>query len=287
VAAQVNPTARRWELATQLRALREKAGRSIEEVANELMCSTAKISRMETAGRGVQPRDVRDLCRYYGVPDTIREQLTEMATEARVAGWWQRFKTIEELRATYIGLETAAESVLDFDNVIIPGLLQNPDYTRKLLTQFRSDDRSDEWVEELAQTREERQKRVQSGELVLHAVIDEAALRRHVGKGPELMRAQIKRLIDDAALVNVTIQVIPFAHGPNAGLEGPFQLLTFPQGRIPPVVFLENWSKFLFVEKPDEVSSYRGVFTNLSEDIALDPDATVVWLKRLLRESRR
>src|SRR3954453_3970382 len=110
----VSPTARRWQLAAQLRRLRQAAGVSVEQAAGELMCSVAKISRMETAGRGVQPRDVRDLCRLYGVSDEVREQLMQAGVEARRPGWWQEFPSLDEHASTFIGLESGASQFRAF-----------------------------------------------------------------------------------------------------------------------------------------------------------------------------
>jgi transcriptional regulator with XRE-family HTH domain len=106
--ADASPTARKWELAARLRALRTEAELTVEAAASELMCSVAKISRMETAGRGVRPRDVRDLCRLYGVDDARCDELVALAIEARRPSWWQEFRTLEEHVANFTGLEAAA-----------------------------------------------------------------------------------------------------------------------------------------------------------------------------------
>src|SRR4051812_502769 len=118
-----SPTARRWQLAARLRALRDVAGVTVEDAARELMCSVAKISRMETAGRGVAPRDVRDLCRLYQVSDAERDELIQFANDAKKPGWWQDYRTLDETTATFIGLETAADRFQWFEGLRMPGLL--------------------------------------------------------------------------------------------------------------------------------------------------------------------
>src|SRR5690349_6284212 len=154
VAASSNPTARRWELAARLRQLRLDAGKSVDEAAAELMCSAAKISRMETAGRGVQPRDVRDLCRFYGVSDAIRDDLIQAASDARKPGWWQDFRTIDEQVTTYIGLETAAEELKYFDPLRLLGLLQTPEYSTALIRNLRpAGELTDQWIAETVAVR--------------------------------------------------------------------------------------------------------------------------------------
>ena len=52
------------ELGLRLRKIRTDLGLTVEDVAAKLMCSAAKVSRMETGARRPLPRDVRDLCAY-------------------------------------------------------------------------------------------------------------------------------------------------------------------------------------------------------------------------------
>lgn len=275
-----NPTVSRLELAARLRELRLQAGRSIEEAAAELMCSVAKISRMETGGRGVQPRDIRDLCRFYAVSSDVREELTRLGAEARVPNPWQRdFRNLDDPVATAFGLEAAATSTRMFEISIVPGLLQTPDFTRALLADIRPPgELTSEWIEETVAVRERRQKRVESGELELHAIVDEAALSRPIG-GPAVMRAQVDRLIDEAARPNVRLQVIPFERGPHPGMDGSFQHLSFERHRIDEVVYVEGLLGYDLLDKSDVVARYRMVFDDLSTRIALDADATTRWLK--------
>lgn len=281
-----NPTVRRWELAARLRQLRLDAGRSIEEAAAELLCSPAKISRMETGGRGVQPRDVRDLCRFYGVPDSIKDDLMRAATEARRPAWWQRFRTFEDVATTYHGLEDAAQEVRIFQNLLVPGLFQTERFAVELLSRLRPEgELTPEWISERVSARLHRQKRVfesggESGGLVVDAIIDEAALRREVG-GQDIMCEQLDRLIEHSRHPNVTIRVIPFGHGPHPGLEGAFQHLTFPDGSIDDVVFVEGLLGLFILDKAHDVDHYRLVFEDLGKRFALDPEESRRWLADL------
>jgi hypothetical protein len=291
--ASSSPVLRRWELAARLRALRLEAGRSIDDAAAELMCSVAKISRMETAGRGVQPRDIRDLCMYYGVANAVRDELMAMAAEARKPGWWQEFPTMDDYATTYIGLEAAASHVLVSDAMRMPGLLQTPEFTQALLTSLRPEGEfSLDWVSDTVAVRQKRQERVISGELHLHAVIDETAFARPVG-GPEVMAAQIERVIQEAQRPNVTIQVIPFSRGAHPGIEGSFTLLSLPAGRIDDVIFVEGLLGNFTLDKETEVQRYRVIFEDLAHRFALPPEESLEWLasqparRRTTARSRR
>lgn len=279
-----NPTARRWELAARLRQLRLEAGRSVDEAAAELMCSAAKISRMETAGRGVQPRDVRDLCRFYGVSDAIRDDLIQAASDARKPGWWQDFRTLDEQVSTYVGLETAAEELKYFDPLRLLGLFQTSEYSTALLRDLRPvGELTDQWIAETVAVRSKRQERMHSAQLRVHAIIDEAALRRPIG-GAEIMLRQIDRLLSDAARPNVTLQVVPFSVGPYPGLDGSFQHLRFPAEQLDGVVFVEGLLGNFLLDKSADVDRYLAVFDDISRRYALPADQTSTWLKALRAE---
>jgi transcriptional regulator with XRE-family HTH domain len=284
VTADPSPTVRRWELASRLRQLRLAAGRSVDDAAKELMCSTAKISRMETAGRGAQARDVRDLCRLYGVPDSIRDDLIRTAADARKNGWWKDFRSIDERVGTFIGLETAAAELRIFDPVLVIGLFQTAEYTSHLLNGLRpTGELTPEWIAETVEVRGRRQTRLLSGELRVHAITDEAALRRQVG-GRSVMLDQIERLLANATLSNVTLQVVPFAAGPHPGLDGSFQHLRFPIDQVDDLVFIEGLQGNFILDRAADVNRYLAVFDDISKRFALSPAETVTWLTTLRAE---
>jgi transcriptional regulator with XRE-family HTH domain len=284
MAQEPNPTAHRRELAGRLRQLRIRAGLSVDEVAAELMCSAAKVSRMETAGRGVQARDIRDLSNLYGLSTTTQDELMQLTKDAKKAGWWQSFDTLEERRATFLGLENAASSVRVVEGLRIPGLFQTADFTAAFLPHMRPPGELERaWIDDAAAARVQRQRRVQSGELAVHAIIDEAALRRVVGRR-EVMREQLARLIRDAALPNVTIQVIPFGNGPHPGLDGSFNFLSFAGRRLADIVFVEGLLGDFVLDKPAEVERYRGVFEDLETRFALGEAESIRWLQNVAAE---
>jgi transcriptional regulator with XRE-family HTH domain len=274
-----NPTVRRLELARRLRQLRTDAGRTIEDAAQELLCSVAKISRMETGDRPVQLRDVRDLCRFYGVPDGTRDELMQAAVEARRPGWWQDFRTLDEQVATYIGLEDAASSFQTFEIVRMPGLLQNEDYSRALIPRLRPPgELTEEWINDTVVSRTRRQERVSSGALTVHAIIDEAVLRRPVGDDG-IMRLQVERLLTEGRRPNVTLQVIPFANGPHPGMDGSFEVLSFATASLSEVVFVEGLLGNFLIDKAPEVDHYLAVFADLGTRFALSVGDTMDWLE--------
>jgi hypothetical protein len=116
----------------------------------------------------------------------------------------------------------------------------------------------------------------------LWAVVDEAALRRPVG-GPAVMKAQIQRLIDAADMPNVVVQVMPFRFGGHAAESGAFTILRFPEQDLPDVVYLEQLTSALYLDKRDDVDQYVQVMERLSVD-SLTPESSVELLSSLLKE---
>ncbi len=96
-----NPTASRRALAARLRRMRLTAGKSTDDAARELLVSPSKISRLESGDRMPQPRDVRDLARYYGASEQEVGQLQELVLErAGKAGGRSSVRTTSSRRPT-------------------------------------------------------------------------------------------------------------------------------------------------------------------------------------------
>jgi transcriptional regulator with XRE-family HTH domain len=276
-----SPTVRRRRLALELRRLREASGMTIEQVAKSLECSDSKISRIETARVRATPRDVRDLLALYGVTGTRQEGLIQLAREARHSGWWHQAYGDLPVRAL-VGLEDAAASISYYVQQLIPGLLQTEDYARAVLRAIRLDLGPDE-VERRVGLRMARQSLLTRDEPPeLWAVIDEAVLRRVVG-GQEVMRQQLKRLAEAAARPNVTLQVLPFAAGEHAGMDGPFTILGFPDPADPDVVYLEHTTSDLYLEDPEATARYVRLFDHLRAE-SLGPDDSAAFFARVAEE---
>lgn len=272
-----SPTLRRWELAARLRELRLAAGRSVDDVAAELMCSAAKISRMETAGRGVQPRDIRDLVRFYGLPDSVREELMHLADEARKPGWWQDYRDLDDRTTTFLGLESAAVESRQFVAFHLPGLLQIPAYTRALITAVLApNDWSKGQLDQIVELRNRRQQRLLSGDMRLSVVIDQSAFLRAIGSR-DVQFAQLEHLMRIGQRSNVSLQVITFGAGPHPGAYGHFQHLRFPPDSLPDVVFIEGMQNNFLLDRAAEVDQYLRVFGLLSS-MAMNAADTLTWL---------
>ena len=175
MASNVNPTVRRRRLGQELRRLRELKGMTAEEVAERLLVSQSKISRLENGRRSISQRDVRDLCGVYEVEDhRIVDSLMQMAKDSRQQGWWHSFGDIPY--SVYIGLETDAASLRVYDPQVVPGLLQTKQYAEALIAGALPETAPTE-IEKRVQVRMRRQERISTEEnpLRLWTVLDEAA----------------------------------------------------------------------------------------------------------------
>jgi transcriptional regulator with XRE-family HTH domain len=281
VSSAHSPTVRRRRLALELRRLREAARLTCEEVADQMECSASKISRVETGRVSVSPRDVRDMLAIYGVPVDQREALVQLARESRQKGWWHNYAdSVQPHYATYLGLESAASEIRIFRVNHIPGLLQTEDYARTLIGQTagRSFSEDDRRFAILA----ERQREARTNAPKVWVVLDEAALRRHVG-GPEIMRAQLEHLRDLTAGPRIFLQIVPFGGATQACMDSPFTILGFPDQADPNVVCLRYPTGVLWVEDLAEVDRYRVFFHHL-QAAALSFDDSLSLMTSVLKD---
>jgi transcriptional regulator with XRE-family HTH domain len=251
----------------RLRALRNARGWTVERVAQELLCSATKISRMETGSRRVSLRDVRDLCRLFQVTGEAETELMELAHQAREASWWTQYD--DPLMSPLLGLEQEAAVITSFSMYYVPALLQTVDYAQAITRGI--DREADAAV--VAQRVEARMRRqrllVQERPPHFRALLDEAVLHRQVG-GPTVMNAQLRTILSAVGDERAVVQVIPFSVGAHAAIEQ-FDFLQFRVGSSHgPVVFIEGLFTNRYLERPAEVERYRQAIEHL-RDAALSP----------------
>ncbi|MCX4762905.1 helix-turn-helix transcriptional regulator [Streptomyces sp. NBC_01275] len=260
--SNVNPTVRRRRLGQELRKLREDKGMTAEQVAERLLVSQSKISRLENGRRSISQRDVRDLCGVYEVEDQrMVDSLMEMAKDSRQQGWWHAFGDIPY--SVYIGLETDAESLRVYEPQVVTGLLQTRAYAEAIIQGALPETSVDE-IEKRVQVRMKRQERItaENGPLRLWVVLDEASLRRVVGSRL-VMREQLEHLTEVTRLPQVTVQVLPFDVGAHPGLNGQYTILEFTDAADSSVVYIEGVTSDLYLEKAHDVQQYSVMYEHL------------------------
>jgi transcriptional regulator with XRE-family HTH domain len=253
------PTVQRLVLGGHLRRLREEAGMTTERAAASIRGSHSKISRMEHGRVGFKERDIADLLTLYGVGSgDEREALLNLAREASTPGWWQAYTDIlPHWVEPYFGLEAAAASIREYELQFVPGLLQIEDYARAVIRLGNLP--SEEEVIRRAHARMSRQEVLAREDAPkVWAVLDEGALRRVIG-GPDVMRAQLEHLIEMCEHPAITLQILPFSAGAHRAMGGPFTILRYTEPDLRDVVFIEQLTSALYLDKQTEVDAYLQV----------------------------
>ncbi|MFC4535625.1 helix-turn-helix domain-containing protein [Sphaerisporangium dianthi] len=271
-------------LGSQLRRLRELRGITLEAAGHSIRASHSKVSRMELGRVSFRTRDVADLLTLYGVGDEReRDALLSLVSQANRPGWWHNYDDIlPNWFEAYVGLEEAATRIRCYEVQFVPGLLQTPGYARAVVLLGHPNVPEDE-VRRRVDLRMARQRLLtRAGAPHLWAVVDEAALRRPLG-GAEVMRAQIAHLIEAIASPNVTVQVMPFSAGGHAAAGGPFSILRFSERDLPDVVYLEQLTSAIYLDKREDLDRYQAVMERLCID-AVPATETKKALTRILAD---
>ena len=279
------PTVLRMLLGAHLRRLREAQGVSREDAGWEIRASESKISRMELGRVSFKERDVEDLLTLYGQVDTDeRERLLALARQANTPGWWHRYgDVLPNWFQSYLGLEAAASLIRTYEVQFVPGLLQTADYARSVVLLGHGRAKAEE-IERRVDLRMRRQKILERPEAVqLWAVIDEAVLRRPVGSR-STMRGQIQALIDATQRQSVHLQVLPFQVGGHSAAGGAFSILRFPDQELPDIVYVEQLSSALYLDKRDDVELYVDAMERLCVE-ADRPERAPDTLRRILKDT--
>jgi transcriptional regulator with XRE-family HTH domain len=283
-----SPTVRRRRLAAELRRLRERAGFTGDEVAERLGWSASKISRIELHRTGIKQADLQMLLDLYSVSHTHRDDLLALSREPEKTSWIETVTTnFEGDYATFLRTEAGAQSVWVWEPLVIPGLLQTPEYARAVMLgwhQIFPVPPSD--VERRVEARLARQEVLKRDPpLIVSAVIDESVLYRRLGND-SVMRAQLNRLADAFELPNVTIRVLPLKGDHLIG-TGAFTYMKFAQVHAIPlhdIVAVEHLAGSSLIEEEGDTYQYLTAFESLIET-SLAPRESLQLIRRITTET--
>ncbi|MGX1772266.1 helix-turn-helix domain-containing protein [Nocardia brasiliensis] len=260
--ADRGPTALRIAVGAQLRALREQCGITREAAGDYIRGSHAKISRLELGRTGFKERDILDLLTLYGVMDPDqRAVLVDLARGANQPGWWHSYNDLlPSWFETYLGLEGAAQTIRTFEGQLVPGLLQTDEYTHAVIAVSHHNAEATRRVELRRRRREILD--IENGP-ALWAVLDEAVLHRPIG-GRSVLRNQIRHLVTMSDKRNVTIQVLPYRAGGHPAAGSSFTMLRFTERELPDIVYLEQLTSALYLDRREDLQLYREVMDRLA-----------------------
>jgi transcriptional regulator with XRE-family HTH domain len=269
-----SPTVRQRELGLRLRKIRTDLGLTVDEVAEKLLCSAAKVSRLETGARRPVLRDIRDLCSLYSIDEATAAELMKLTRQAREQGWWTQYEDLNLY--PYIGLEQEATSITHYSMYYVPALLQTEDYAREIIKAVLPRLDPDVHLQRV-QARLRRQQRLDGENPPRYRVLlDEAVLRRPVG-GKSVMAVQLAKILNLARGGKVTVQVIPFDAGACAAADSMFVLLEFDGPLLPPVVFVEGLGGDHYYERDADITRYREAVEHLRDE-ALTPRESLQFI---------
>jgi len=287
------PRLLRWKLGGALRDLRERSGRTIEDVVRELQVrnpmSAAKISRIETGKLPVNPRDVSDLCALYGADEATTAVLLQQARESRRPAtedqWWHGYPNIDDQYNVFIELESVAARIRTFEAIVLPGLLQTPRYAAAT----SAVDFDPDTVAARVQARLRRQERLTGPGAVelVHAVIDENMLHRPIGEpGDGTLLEQLEHLYTVCAKPNIRLQILARTVGYYPGMYAPaYTLLENDEIQMPKVCYVEGIQGNPFLEQAVNVEHFESLF-NRQAELALSPDDSRTLIKSLIARHR-
>ncbi|AZM90711.1 MULTISPECIES: helix-turn-helix domain-containing protein [Streptomyces] len=215
----------------RLRAMRVARGWLQEELGERMGYSSTHISAVETGRKVPTLRFSRSLDAALGGGDTFERLSLEVRHGALLEGFPE-----------YVGYEGRAVELRLFEIGIIPGLLQTPEYARVLAdSAVQRGAISPEFAAERVAFLAERQEALERVRPpMVFVVMDESCIRRPVG-GPEVMGAQLERLVEFAARPHTMLQVAPYEIGERRPFDLPVNLLTLADRSV--VAYAESQSQ--------------------------------------------
>jgi hypothetical protein len=268
--------------------LRDATGKTQQQAASVLDATNSKIVKMEQGLVPMRDIDIRALCEFYGLedPKTLSRllALAKLDRERRkTKGWWQHAPQARGI-AEYIAMEDAASEIRTWQQSLIPGLLQTPEYTRGVVVSAGLWQDPDE-IEGVVDVRQKRQARLSGSDpLQFYAVIGEGVLHQQVG-GPNVMRAQLQHVIEVAELPNVRVQVLPFRAGGHACIGGSFNIVSFSEAEAVDVVHVDSIAATVWVENEADSTTYSSFFDRTAR-LSLAPKDSLRLIESIYEDMR-
>jgi transcriptional regulator with XRE-family HTH domain len=273
-------TVAKRRLSRRLAELRGQTGYTANHVCDILNWGRGKVGRFE-ANQWKRPEmsDIRDLLRIYGVEQSERDELEDLAMQARVRPWWRDYPEVFENE--FPGFENDAARINVFMPLLLPGLLQTADYVE---TFARTSPRPPAWRERAIETRKRRQEILERRDASvpeLVAVITEASLLYRWGTQAD-RRDQVAHLAEMSRRPGVELRIQRFEDGPPQGLFSPINILHFSDDE-PSIAFTETDTALQEVSDNEQVSTYIQSFDRAAR-AARDPAETTTFLEQLAQQ---
>ncbi|QIS22613.1 helix-turn-helix domain-containing protein [Nocardia terpenica] len=277
-------------LGRRLRQLRDKTKMSRTRAAHECEMGSQTLWRLES-GRSSEVRKmvINALCDLYGASREERRILIWLAKECRKDGWWQSFTDamVPEVEM-FVGLEQSSRRIFSWQTMTLPGLVQTSGYRRAMWAASGPHRQHVDIERELALIAKRQERLDDTENFTMVALLCESVLHHRIGDA-EVMKGQLKRLLELARLPNVSIRVVRFDASNHLGLmTKDFVFLEFPEHpnptlNEPPVVYVEGYTGDLYLDKKGEIEQYRAACDDIQR-VALSEDDTCRLIEALLKE---
>jgi transcriptional regulator with XRE-family HTH domain len=250
-----DPTIHRRRLRSELRKAREAAGKTQRETAHAMDWSMSKLIRIETGDVRVSTNDLRAMLSYYMISADRVDALVEVARAAREPARWSRYRDVASPEyLAFLGYESSAAIVRNFEPILVPGLLQTEEYAREVITAVEPAQR----VDGLVDLRIERQEiLVRPSAPDLHFILDESVIQHMVG-GPEVMRRQLLQLKELATQPHIHLRIITFDKGIYPRMRIPYVIFEFEAPEDEDVLYIENATDELVIKENSPVETENG-----------------------------
>ncbi|MDQ3150536.1 MAG: helix-turn-helix domain-containing protein [Actinomycetota bacterium] len=256
------PTIRSRELGDGLRRAMQQAELNGKQAAHLLGWSPSWVSRLLSGKRGATELDIAAFLGVCRVKSSERDRLLALCQEQHTPGWFQQHGSrLPQQVVTLIDHENRATSYNDIQPMLVPGLLQTGEYARAVIS--RGANMPPDEVDDRVAARLARQSlfsRASPARFTFY--LHEPVLRTPVG-GRTVMRDQLHHLVRMSTRSYLTLRVVPTSFGAHAATAGPFIFMEFAEFK--PVVYLENETSSLFLEKPEETAAYRRILGALAQ----------------------
>ncbi|MEU4050240.1 helix-turn-helix transcriptional regulator [Streptomyces olivaceus] len=278
------PTVRSRRLGTALKQYRQAAKLDQPQAAEIIAASQARVSRLESGHVTARVIEVRLLLDAYGVEDlAVRAKLEELAKHSRNRGWW--LEHAAHVRPDYldhIALEDDATYIREWQQVLVPGLLQTSAYTEAVIRTSPTY-MEPERVAQLLKVRESRQAKIEEGGARYSAIIWEAVI-THPLVSVDVHREQLSAILEVGDRKNVAVQVLPFSVGALATVTSAFSTFSFDSDPVVEAVALENLRGTSVLEGPEDLAAYANMY-DLLRSSALAPEASAKLIRDILRST--
>lgn len=281
-----SPVVASWELALRLKRQRERLGIEVRTITEALGFTRNYWSAVENERKILSSEALALVVDLFEFDDEEKAELLALRAAAKERGWWSNYSALFDADVQRLfGLEQGAQSMRDYESLLIPGLLQTADYVRAIMMPAVTLPQVE--VDQRVEARLRRQTRLADpgDPFKLTAVISEAALRQQIG-GPVVLRQQLVHLAEliESHPRKLDVRVIPFT-ATACGLFGAatVHLIDFGNSRLPTLAWQETVTAWGIIDDKDQIRDISTTYKDAYER-ALPRDESLHLVRDQIRE---